>query len=319
MKNTDLHQKFMKVVDLLIKKKIKTEPIQAIVLGGSVARGDENIHSDIDINFYVKRLNIPVDYWRFYKFKGKYIEEHYFPIEDLKNENFLPEEKILYDKTDKLKQNFFNEDRAKEKFFLELKEAEKYQKLAEKSFNKNNYDKTFNYLYGVGAPAFIIMHSLPPRFNLPFPSFRLLKSIKIIDKKKKTDIYKKIEEIYRFDNKNEKEILNEFEKAYNLMNKIKKEENPKSKNLGFLDKIKIKYNIKGLKETFKKYSFVYAYRFIVGCLAMWAFDNKIKAENKIRLKKYLLNVLGIKIIDKDLVKKKLELSKELIKECEKIK
>lgn len=319
MKNTDLHKEFMKVVDLLVKNKLKEEPIQAVILGGSVARGDENSHSDIDINFYVKKLDMPNNPWRFYKFKGKYIEEHYLPIKDLKNETLLPEQKILYDKKDKLKQNKFNEKKAIINFKKNLIEAKRCQRLAEKSFNEKNYEKTFNYIYGFESPAFIFMHALPPRFNLPFPSFRLFDSIKDIDKKNKTNIYRKIEEIYIFKNRNQKEILRDFEKAYHLMNKMKKSENFKSNNLGFYDKIKIKYNVDGLKETFKKYPFVYAYRFIVGCLTMWAFEDKIKPEDKGKLKNYLLNILGMKIIDKDLVKKKLELSNELIKECEKLK
>ena len=60
----------MRVVDSLIKKKLKTEPILAVTLWGSVARGDEHEHSDIDIVFYVKKKYLPTDVRRFYKFKG---------------------------------------------------------------------------------------------------------------------------------------------------------------------------------------------------------------------------------------------------------
>jgi len=313
---TNLHQKFMKVVNSLVDKKIEQEPIQAVILGGSVARGDETKHSDIDIVFYVKKKDIPKNPRRFYKFKGKYIEEHYFEIENLKNENILPEEKILYDKTGKIKKKEFDKKIAKKKFYIELKEAKEYQKLAKQSFKKRNYEKSFNFLYGLGSPAFILMHALPPRYNLPFPSFRLLESIKIIDKKNKTNLYKKIEQIYTFENKNKKQILRNFGKAYLLMNKVKKST---SENFGFFDKEKIKYNVLGLKKTFKEYPFVYSYRFIVGCLTMWALDEKIELNYKNKLKDYLLIILGIKFINKNLVEEKLKLSNELIKGCEKIK
>jgi len=316
---TTLHQKFMKVVNSLANKKIEQEPIQTVILGGSVARGDETKHSDIDIVFYVKKKDLPENKRGFYKYKGKYIEEHYSAIENLKNSNLLPEEKIIYDKTGKIKIPKFNEKLSKKKFNDSLKQAKKFQKLAEGYFKKGDYEKSFYYLYSMESPSFVIMHSLPPRFNLPFPSFRLLGSIRIIDKKHKTKIYKKVEKIYTFENKNKKQILRDFQKAYLLMNKIKKSENLNYKNLGFFDKIKIKYNVSGLKETFKSYPFVYAYRFIVGCLSMWAFDKKIKLKYKSEFKKYLLIVLGIKLIDKKLIKEKLNLSNELIKECEKLK
>jgi len=315
----EIHKKFMKVIDDLIKKKIKSEPIKSIILGGSVARGDETEHSDIDIVFYVNKKDMPKNPRRFYKFKGRYIEEHYSEIEKLKNENILPEEKILYDKTGKIKKKGFDEKIAGKKLNFEIKEAIKYQRLAEQFFKKGNYEESFNFLYGLGSPAFILMHALPPRFNLPFPSFRLLKSLKIIDRKHKTKTYEKVEEIYTFENKNKKQILKDFQKAYLLMNKIKKSENPNSKNLGFFDKIKIKYNVEGLKKTFEDYPFVFAYRFIVGCLVMWTFDKKTKKRDKEVFYQILLKVLGIEKIDKKIVEEKLKFSKELLKETEKLK
>lgn len=306
----------MNVIDDLVKKKIKSESIQAIILGGSVARGDETEHSDIDIVFYVKKKDMPEVPRRFYKFKGKHIEEHYSEIENLKNENILPEERILYDKTGKIKKKDFDEKVAKKRFRSQLKEAKKYQKLAELSFKKGNYEGSFNFLYGLGSPAFILMHALPPRFNLPSPSFRLLKSLKIIDKKHKTKIYEYVEKIYTFGNKNKKKILKDFQKAYSLMNKIKKSENPNSRNLGFFDKIKIKYNIEGLEKTFENYPFVFAYRFIVGCLAMWTFDKKTKKKDKEILYRILLKVLGVEKIEKKLIEERLKFSKEFLKEAE---
>lgn len=318
-KKKKIHDNFVRVVEDLVKRKLQSESIQAIILGGSVARGDETEHSDIDIVFYVKKKDLPKDPRKFYKFKGKYIEEHYSIIDDLNNEHILPESKVLYDKTGKIKKEVFNEWVAKRRFNAELKEAKKYQKLAEESFENKNYERSFSLLYGLESPAFILMHSLPPRFNLPFPSFRLLKSLKIIDRKHKTKIYEKIRELYIFGNSNKKQILNDFQKAYFLMYKIKKSENPNSKNLGFFDKQKIKYNIRGLKKTFENYAFVFAYRFIVGCLSTWAFDKKIKERDRKTLHKILLDILGVKKIDRDLINEKLKLSKELLKETQGLK
>jgi len=308
----------MRVVNALIEKKIKTEPIQAVTLGGSVARGDEHEHSDIDIVFYVKKKDMPKDTRRFYKFKGTYIEEHYHEIGALKSENILPEVKILYNKTGKIIKHEFDERREKKAFIKKLREAEKYLKLARNCFRKGAYETSFNYLYGLGEPASIIMHALPPRYNLPFPTFRLLGSVKIIDEKNKTQVYKKIEQIYKFNNTNLKEILHNFEKAYELMNKIKREENSDAKNLGFFDKIKIEYAIESLKENFEDYPFVYAYRFIAECLTEWAFDKKIKLKERKKLRKYLLKSLGIANIDGDLVKQKIALFEDLLKEAKKL-
>jgi predicted nucleotidyltransferase len=309
----------MQVVNALIEKKIKTEPIQAVTLWGSVARGDEHEHSDIDIVFYVKKKDLPKDTRRFYKFKGTYIEEHYSKIEDLKSENILPEVKILYNKTGKIIKHEFDERREKKAFIKKLREAEKYLKLARNCFQKGAYEKSFNYLYGLGEPASIIMHALPPRYNLPFPTFRLLGSVKIIDEKNKTQVYKKIEQIYKFNNTNVTEILQNFKKAYELMSKIKCKENPSAKNLGFFDKIKIKYNVESLKKTFEDHPFVYAYRFIVECLTEWAFDKKIKLKERKKLHKYLLKSLGLANIDGNLVKQKLKLFEDLLKEAKKLK
>ncbi|MFH0836761.1 MAG: nucleotidyltransferase domain-containing protein [Candidatus Aenigmatarchaeota archaeon] len=312
------HQDYMKIVDSLVQRKLKNEPIVAVILVGSVARGDETEYSDIDIIFYVKKKNLPKDLWRFYKFKGKYIEEHYSAIEELKNENILPDEVILYDKTGKINGTKFNKSAAKNKFIQELKKAKRSQKLAENLFRKNKYEESFYYLYGLRSPVFTIMHALPPRYNLPFPSFRLLKSLEIIDKRNKTHLYKLIEHIYSFNNKDQNDILWNFKKSYILMSKLKRVENPKSKNLGFFDKTKIKYNIDGLKKTFEKYPFVYAYRFVVGCLTMSAFDKNIGTDDKKLFYRYLLNSLGITTIDEKLVKQKIELSRALVKECEKL-
>ena len=82
MKNKkDIHKQNMKVISKLIDKKLENENLQVVILGGSVARGDETEHSDIDIVFYVKEKDLPKNSRKFYKFKGKYIEEHYFNIE----------------------------------------------------------------------------------------------------------------------------------------------------------------------------------------------------------------------------------------------
>ncbi|MFH1503164.1 MAG: nucleotidyltransferase domain-containing protein [Candidatus Diapherotrites archaeon] len=301
-KERKIHQKFMDVVNSLVNEKIKKEPIQAVILGGSVARGDETKHSDIDIVFYVKKKDLPENKRGFYKFKGKCIEEHYFSIEDLKNSNLLPEEKIIYGKTGKIKIPKFNEKLAKKKFKDSLKQAKKFQKLAESDFKKGDYEKAFYYLYSMESPSFIMMHSLPPRFNLPFPSFRLLNSIKSIDKNKNTKFYGLFEEFYKFNNKKIKEIMGSFSEAYYL--RIKKE-----------GKLKVKYNLEYLKKTFKEYPFIFAYRFIVCCLTLWTFDNSIEQEKREFLNRSLMKVLGIKNISKKLVKEKLEISNKLFLEC----
>ena len=62
----ELHKKFMQIVDSLIEKKLKKEPIIAIILGGSVARRDETESSAIDIVFYVNRRDLPKDLSRFF-------------------------------------------------------------------------------------------------------------------------------------------------------------------------------------------------------------------------------------------------------------
>ncbi|GEM_PF-1215058 len=314
-----IHEEFVEVVNALVDKKINEGFIQAIILGGSVARRDETEHSDIDIVFYVKKKDMPKNPRRFYRFGGKYIEEHYFEIENLNNENILPEEKILYDKTGKIKKSKFNEKVAKKRFNNELEESKKYQKSAEKSFRNKDYEKSFHHLYGLESPAFILMHTLPPRFNFPFPTFRLLTSLKKIDRKYKIKTYENIERLYTFENENEKQILRDFKKAYLLMNKIKKSENPSCENFGFFDKIKIRYNIEGLRKTFENYPFVFAYRFIVGCLVTWAFDKKIIKSERTELKKILLKVLGIDKINENMIKDKLKLSEKILKECQKLK
>jgi predicted nucleotidyltransferase len=306
MKNSKIHKKFLKIVNSLVNEKIKKEPIQAVILGGSVARGDETKHSDIDIVFYVKKKDLPKNQRGFYKYKGRCIEEHYSAIENLKDSNLLPEEKIIYDKTGKIKIPKFNEKSAKKKFKDSFSQAKKYQRLAEDSFKKQDYEKSFYYLYSMESPSFVMAHSLPPRFNFPFPSMRLFNSIKIIDKNNKTKIYGLFEKIHNFNNEKIKEIMGNFSEAYYL--RIKKE-----------GKLKVKYNINYLKRTFREYPFIYAYRFIVGCLIIWIFDNSINEEKRNIIKNNLLSVLGIKEIDKDLVKEKLEISNKLLLECEKLK
>jgi predicted nucleotidyltransferase len=318
MMDKTTHEKFMIVVESLIEKKLRKEPLQAIILGGSVARGDETEHSDIDIVFYVKKKDIPKNPRSFYKFKGKYIEEHYSAIENLRNDDILPESKILYDKTGKLKNLGFDKNASKINLKVSLKEANKFQKIAGNYFKNDEYEKAFYYLYGLESPAFIIMHSLPPNFNLPFPSFRLLKSVKIIDKKHKTKIYEKIKGLYTFKNNDSKLILSNFKKAYLLMNKIKRSENKDLLNLGFFDEMKVKYNLDGLQKTFEDYPFVFANRFIVGCLVMWVFDKNVKGEDKKILHNYLMNILGIEKINEKILKEKLNLSKDLLKECKKL-
>ncbi len=313
-----IHRKFMEIVDALVKKRINEREIQAVVLGGSVARGEETKHSDIDINFYVKEADLPETVRGFYKFKGKYIEEHYSSIENLKNENLLPEEKIIYDKTGKIKIPGFDEMKARNKFRSDLSESKRLCEIAENFFRKKDYQNCLYTLIGNG-PSFILMHSLPRRFNLPFPSFRLMSSIKEVDKINKTVFYHIFEQIYHFNNMDKKKILSEFKKSYLFMSDLKKRENSEVKNLGFFEKSKVKYNLYGLKMTFNDYPFVFAHRFIVGCLAMWASDKNLDDAIRKILSDSLLKVLGLESIEKNLVEQKLNLSKKLIRECKKLK
>jgi len=314
-----LHQKFMRVVNSLIEKKVKSEPILAVALWGSVARGDEpSEHSDIDICFYVKKKDLPRDTRSFYKFKGTYIEEHYSDIRKLKGENILPEVKILYNKTGKVINHEYNLARERKAYIKKLKESEKQLALAKNSFQKGAYEKSFNYLYGANAPTYTIMHALPPRYNLPFPSLRLLGSVRNIDKKHGTHVYDEIKKIYEFNNANAKEILYNFEKAFRLMHLVKRRKHPSAKNLGFFDKLKIEYAMVSFKETFEHYPFVYAYRFIAECLTEWAFDKKTKPQERKNLHEYLLRSLGIANICRNLVKQKLALHEDLVKEAKKL-
>jgi len=310
-----IHAEFMNVVNKLVERKVNNEKIIAAILGGSVARGDETEHSDIDIVFYVRKKDMPLDSRRFYKYLGKYIEEHYLPIEGFRNDSLLPEEKIIYDKTEKLKEVSFDEKKAKKIFKKNLSKAKKSLKLTKEYYFLERYEESFYCLFGIEGPTFILMHSLPPRFNLPFPSFRLLESLKIIDKSEGTKFYNIFEKIYTFENKDSEKILKIFSKAYKLVGEFKKNKNPPLNSLGFYDKIKIKYNLEGLKRTFDKYPFVYAYRFMVGCLVMWSIDKKLKKENRKILENLLLEILGIRSIDEVIVSEKIELTNKLIKEC----
>jgi predicted nucleotidyltransferase len=303
-----VHDEFMRVVDDLVKSKVDGESIQAIVLGGSVARGDEEEHSDIDIVFYVERRDLPESLRNFYEFEGKYIEEHYLAIENFCGEDVFPEARVLYDVSGKVRERKFDLGIAKKKFDEDLKGAKRSQKMAESFFEKGKYEEVFSCLYDMESPSFILMHALPARFDLPFPSFRLLKSIKIIDEKNGSRLYDKLERIYGFENNDYEEILRIFESAYKLVGEFR--------DGGFFDRLKIKYNIDGLRRTFEEYPFVYAYRFIVGCLASWAFNEGLGVEVRGKLRKNLFEVLGAEGVDEGLVKGKLELSRKLISECE---
>jgi predicted nucleotidyltransferase len=284
MKNK-LHARNMKIIGNLINKKIKSEPIQAVILGGSVARGDETKHSDIDIVFYVNKADMPKDSRRFYKFKGKYIEEHYSSTESLNSRNLLPEEKIIYTKIKNLKVPKFDKGVARARLVVETKKAKKFQKLAVENFKKGNFEKAFYYLFSMESPSFVLMHALPPSYNLPFPTFRLFESVKKFDKK----IYKIFEELFEFEDKDSRKILKRFGKIYKKVSVERGSE-------GFYDPLKVNYNLKELKRTFKKYPFFYSYRFILSCVVDWKLSNEF----------------GIKIT-KPLLRNKLSISENLIK------
>ena len=140
------------------------------------------------------------------------------------------------------------------------------------------------------------MHALPPSKNLPFQSFRLFRSIKKIDK----EAYGLFERLYNFKEGNVRKILKEFKRAYIREGRLQGSK-------GFYDPLKINYNIRELRRTFREYPFFYGYRFILGCMVGW------------KVKKELLERLIGQKIAKELVEDKLEISQKLIERVEELK
>ena len=323
-----IHKRFMKVVDSLVKKKLKENPhIELVLLGGSVARGDESEHSDIDINFYVKKKYFPSFPRKFYKYKGKFIEEIFVPMKEFSSKVLFDEILVLYDKNN-ITNNMRKELSIKEKnkiFKSSWKKAKEYQRLAEDYYNKEDYEKSIYHILGSESLVHIFCMALPARLNLPFPSFRLLKTIKKISKiYGDNKIYHDCIKLFRIKNVDKKKVLKKYEKAYKIISKCYKNKNPNEKNLGFYDNLKIKYNIEGLDLTFKEYPPEFALKFIIGCIIDWSLDEKdlwkLKENKKYKNQviKLTKEILNIQEFNKEFAKQRLDLSKDLEKRIDKI-
>ena len=303
----------MNIINKLVKSRLKDRNIELILLGGSVARGDETPHSDIDINLFVKNKKYPSR--AFYKYKGKYIEETVLPIKSFNKKYLLEYVKVIYDKN-KVINRFSKSDekRAREKLFLkELKTGKQYLKLAENAYKEKNYCKSVFYLLGTKSLAFKVIHALPLKFNLPYPSFRLLESVKKASyQMKDKKIYEDIVKIYKNRNKNHNQILRKYSIIYKLAGKL-------NGNKGFYEPLKIKYNVEGLKLTLKNYPSAYALRFIINCVVDWGLDKNLwkkDAKGRANALKLTQEILGIKEFSKEFVENKLNLSKDLEKRLE---
>jgi len=301
-----LHKEYMEVTDSLVKDAMKKRDIELILIGGSVARGDETKHSDIDINFYVKKKSLPSPPRRFYRYKGKYIEETFIPLESLKIKEIPAEAKVIYDNNNlfKGKQPKFNEKEARQLFLTRFIESKKYLRIAEKAYNLGDYEKAALHLLGTKSLIFNLIHALPQRFNLPYPSFRLLDSVKKASKMLEDElIYKDVLKIYGIETPlSNNEILRKYEEAYRIIGKP-------SGNSGFYDPLKIKYNIMELRLTFRSYPSVFALRFIIGCIIDWALEAKSRAKVMALTKE----ILGISGFNREFVENKLLLSQDLEK------
>jgi len=318
MPKNALHKEFLDVVFSLVNKKIREEPISLIILGGSVARGDMEKHSDIDIAYYVPKKELHKFSRSFYKYLGKYIEDSYFAIEELEVEELIAESVVVYDpkniiKNKKIQCNEKNVLSAN--FKKSITKGKLFLKLAEKYYNKGLYKESLIHLLSMQSYAFMFLHSLPPRFNMPFPTFKLYNSIKKISKELgDPEIYKISTNLFNAS----ENFIEYFEKGYNLMHQIQKKLNPNKKNYGFFDLLKIKYNIKYMEDIVKKHPKVFASRFAIGCMIDWAWNQKNNFNQKEIVDPYMkeLNELMLKIFDinkitKEFVKEKLEITQKL--------
>jgi predicted nucleotidyltransferase len=162
----NLHEKYLKVLNSWINKTLKDDSIELIILSGSVARGDETKHSDIDIAVYYK-IKIPKSKRLFYKYKTVYIEQTNYSIKELNLNNILIEHKILFDKEGYTKNLKFDKTRNKLRFLKKYRIALKNLKLAKKYYNKQDYDKAILHILGTQSFTFITVHALPELFDLP--------------------------------------------------------------------------------------------------------------------------------------------------------
>jgi len=220
----------------------------------------------------------------------------------------------LFDKNNLAKNKKTSSAKQRKKIFsIQWKKAKSFLKSAEKEYKKADYEKAVLHLLGSESLSFVLHHSLPPRDNLAYPSFRLFISIKKID----SEVYENSIKLFHIKNLNKKKVLEKFEIAYKIMNKCYKNKYPKERNLGFFDSLKIKYNLEGLKSTFEEYPPEFALRFIISCIIDWSLDSKdlwtIKKNKK--YKKGLITlakqILGIKTFNQKFAQEKLVLSQVL--------
>lgn len=298
--NKLLHQENMHVVWQLVEKRRRENKICLAILGGSVARGDETEHSDVDINFYAIKKNLPEEKTRFYRFRNKYIEESFFDINYFDSDELLDEQVVLFDSgkyvRKRAKRNKFL---ARAEFRKEVLSAQEKLDESQNNFDESDYERSLQCLLGTKSSNFILVHALPRYYGLPYPSFRLFDSIKKIDLAM-FDYFKAIYELKKGHNF----VLEIFGKAYRKFGEKKRKENSGLSNYGFYDALKIKYNLEGLKETYKKYPRFYADRFIVGCIVSWAAED-------VGFRKYLVEIFGKDFASKENVLKKLEFSKKV--------
>jgi predicted nucleotidyltransferase len=314
----DLHKEFLDVIYDLVNDKIKNEPIVLVVLGGSVARGDMEEHSDIDIVFYVPKNDLEKYSRGFYKYHGKFIEDSYFAIEDLNMSDLIAESMPIYDPENRLGDwmgKSADEENLSNIFRQNIEIGKKILFETEDNFNKGFYKESLVNLLTMNSYVFILLHSLPPRFNLPFPTFKLYKSIEEISNKLNSPkIYELSTKLYSAS----PNFIDIFEESYKIMYGIQKKINPNQSNYGFFDPLKIEYNIKYAKDVVKKYPEFYASRFAMGCVIDWAWGNvddavQLEATEKYKdkLDSLALEILGTKKISKEFVEEKLKISKEL--------
>ncbi len=319
---SNLHKLYMKIVDSLVKMKLEENPrIELVLIGGSVARGDETIHSDIDINFYVKKEFLPASRMKCYEYKGKFVDETFIPLEEFNSSKLIDEVVVLFDKngiTSKIRRGLSEKEKNKV-LVREWERARGFQRLSEAYYENGEYEKSVYHTLGSEGLAYNLCLFLPARLNLPFPSFRLLKTMKKIN----TGIYDDLVKLFSVKDFDKEKVLRNYEKVYKIIADCYKQIKP-GENLGFFNPLKIKYNIDYLKLTFKDYPPAYDLKFIVGCVIDWAlkteelWKNKKNQEYKSEVVKLTKEILGIKEFNKEYAKEKLELSKKLEKRTDKL-
>jgi predicted nucleotidyltransferase len=305
---SELHRQYQKILNAWQKEQLRNKNIELIILGGSVARGDETKFSDIDVSIYYNNKFIIKAKRQFYKYRTKYIEQTNYDIADFKLEDVLKEQKILFDAKGYTKLLSFSKSKNKARFLKKYKDANESLKLAEMYYSKQDYENATLHLMGTKSFAFITVHALPELFDLPYPTFKLLSSIKQISKDTKIDVYKEYINLWTI--KNNPKIITNFEKIYKIMG-------PLNNNEGFYSKEKIHENMLQIIDTLKKYPKEYANRFIIGCVIDWALD-KDTTKNKQLIINLTKEILSINEFDNEFTEQKLLITKQIKKEIDEI-